>query len=172
MGISVIPESMSSYSGLSWNLLASTTPNNTVSTYTYSGLSGYKQYKIVARIRPASGDTPIIRINGNTGFTYSSWGGGFNSANTWSPTSSIQQGSLFINNAAATVSGDSDMFVFTINDVADFKDAESSYSNSTSRAYTMNHIVELTGSITSITVAYASASNINTNGKIALYGGN
>ena len=58
-----------------WTLLQTATPTG-VSTYTFSGLSGYAKYRIKAPnlICTTSGASLQLRINGDTGANYSAYG--------------------------------------------------------------------------------------------------
>ena len=52
-----------------WQLVTSSAPTG-VSTVTYSGLSGYSKYRILAVGLVAASGTSVIRINGDSGTNY------------------------------------------------------------------------------------------------------
>jgi len=53
-----------------WTVISSITPNATVGTYTFSSLSGYKSYRIIASTIPSVATTQGIRFNGDSSGIY------------------------------------------------------------------------------------------------------
>jgi hypothetical protein len=66
-----------------WTLVGTITPNNTSSTLTFSGLSGYRTYRIlIPYINPSTGSQLILRVNGDAGNSYTGRGAAI-SGSTW-----------------------------------------------------------------------------------------
>ena len=89
-----------------WTLVTSSAPTG-VSTVTYSGLSGYSKYRILAVGLAAVSGTSAIRINGDSGANYSDIFAGpaaFSSSSPTTPlTITLNQTSLALSSAAGTI---------------------------------------------------------------------
>jgi hypothetical protein len=53
-----------------WTVISTVTANGTVSSYTFSSLSGYKSYRIVCGVTMAVGASMCLRFNGDLGTNY------------------------------------------------------------------------------------------------------
>ena len=92
--IGAINSSVSTYapSPHAWTLLGTVTPNNTANSVTFSGLSGYRTYKIVSADINITGQCGgiFLRINGDaTSQNYSSQGLSLGNNNSWSPVTGV-----------------------------------------------------------------------------------
>ena len=168
--LSQINTSVSTYapSSNNWTVVATATPNNTVNTYTFSGLSGYKLYKVVYYITMSAIDRVGLRINGDAGsnytYAYSNISSGGASGDV------ISGGTLYGINA----SGSPAIGYYLINNatIGAYKDIQ--FNSGTGGVSARNGfgtgVWQNTATITSITVL--SSSNNFTAGHIALLGAN
>ena len=174
MGVSTIPDTGGGSSGgaIGWTLIQAYVTDNTVGTYTFSSLSGYKMYKFIHYGDQNSANAiRYIRLNGVSTSAYSTYGTQLNTA-TWAgkgilttgistnasdANTGTYTGTVIIDNA---LSSDMKDFVYT-------RDIDGTLLGS----MTLNGVIH--SSITAITsLTYAIASGTLLNGRIALYGGN
>ena len=117
MGQSVFPVPSSGYSVPNWQPVTSSTPSG-VSTVTFSGLSGYSKYRIMApNCTVSTSGGPYIRFNGDSGTNYNDIGTRniVNSSNIANLAANI--GATYINCASPSGSGSTKLsFDFDIDD--------------------------------------------------------
>jgi hypothetical protein len=135
-----------------------------VGTYTYSSLSGYKQYKLIYRVAPSVAATIQITVNGSTSYSWAGIGGvsaaGTTAISLGSTTNigtngtigALGSGTLIIDNADKTIAKD---FKFNI--------------NNSGASFDTSGVID-TGVITTLTIALSTG--VFSSGLIALYGGN
>ena len=148
---------------INWTLLGTATPAGTVSTYTFSGLSGYRQYRLVSKVGLASSDDIYMQVNGTGGTIYAFSLRSLLTA-TWSTNlnNGLSQITL-AKNAASTQSTD-----FVIEDMSNSKSA--SWTNTSAQTDSGTAIVNLSSAITSLT--YYTNGVLFSSGLIRVYGGN
>jgi len=90
------------YSVPNWTLVTSSAPTG-VSTVTYSGLSGYSKYRILApNLVPSGAARFDLRLNGDSGSNYSSFGIGQSSGAIAGFNNNLTTQFQFINTLATT----------------------------------------------------------------------
>ena len=164
MTSATVPAASGGGGAITWTLLGTATPAGTVSTYTFSGLSGYKQYRLVSKVGLASGDDIAMQVNGTGGSIYAFSLRSLLNA-TWA--TNLNNGSAQINlnkNSANTQSTD-----FVIEDMSNSKSA--SWTNTSASTDSGNAIVNLSTAITSLTY-YSLGGALFNSGLIRVYGGN
>jgi hypothetical protein len=164
MTSSTVPAASGGGGAITWTLLGTATPASTVSTYTFSGLSGYKQYRLVSKVGIASSDDVAIQVNATGGSIYA-WNVRSLLSATWSTGLNNGGAEIRLNQTGATTQSTD----FVIEDMSNSKSA--SWTNTSSRSDSGNAIVNLSSAITSLTYFTLGAANFSS-GLIRVYGGN
>jgi hypothetical protein len=162
-----------------WTLLGTVTPNNTANSVTFSGLSGYRTYKIVCAWIVVTGqcDGAFLRINGDaTSQNYTSQGVSIGNNNLWgygsSPTDKYILASGF-GSSSGQISGIAYIYNASSTGPKDFSSNFSFTSDSSSQARPMaNGSWPGTAAVNSITLLHSYAGTFGGGKSIYLFGAN
>lgn len=156
---------------IKWTHISTTTPSG--STYSFSGLSGYKKYRIVcSSIKCSAGSVIGFRINNNSSSIYDRFGIGGGNGSPWYVTSQETTYHYSGYNAGTGSSGMSCEYTIDAADLTGIKTIDGYLIMFDGGQYgaNMKSIVNQTSAVTSIQLISLASSFAS--GTISLFGGN